>query len=97
MQKDKCGEVDTEGFFTKMLGVKGINIRSNNSSSRQLKATQTESVGEKLGCMTKALQLNPNHPAITAPINVSSDGYVLDTLISELVNVSNKLAQDIGV
>jgi hypothetical protein len=35
-------------------------------------------VGAKVAGMTKALETEPNHPKITAPIYVSNDGYVLD-------------------
>jgi predicted DNA-binding protein YlxM (UPF0122 family) len=79
MQKDKNGEVDTEEMFKKMLQDKGIKVSEPTTvPADQLKATQTELVGSKVAGMTKALETDPNHPAITAPIYVSSDGYVLD-------------------
>jgi len=79
MQKDKNGEVDTEDMFKKMLQDKGIKVSEATSvPADQLKATQTELVGAKVAGMTKALEADPNHPGITAPIYVSSDGYVLD-------------------
>lgn len=79
MQKDKNGEVDTEEMFKKMLQDKGIKVSEPTSvPADQLKATQTELVGAKVAGMTKALEADPNHPGITAPIYVSSDGYVLD-------------------
>ena len=79
MQKDKNGEVDTEDMFKKMLQDKGIKVSEPTSvPADQLKATQTELVGAKVAGMTKALEADPNHPGITAPIYVSSDGYVLD-------------------
>jgi hypothetical protein len=79
MQKDKNGEVDTEEMFKKMLQDKGIKVSEPTSvPADQLKATQTELVGAKVAGMTKALETDPNHPGITAPIYVSSDGYVLD-------------------
>ena len=79
MQKDKNGEVDTEELFKKMLQDKGIKVSEPTSvPADQLKATQTELVGAKVAGMTKALEADPNHPAITAPIYVSNDGYVLD-------------------
>jgi hypothetical protein len=43
-----------------------------------LKSTQSQLVGTKVAGMAKALEADPNHPAITAPIFVSKDGYVLD-------------------
>jgi hypothetical protein len=79
MQKDKNGEVDTEEMFKKMLQDKGIKVSEPTTvPADQLKATQTELVGSKVAGMTKALEADPNNPAITAPIYVSSDGYVLD-------------------
>jgi hypothetical protein len=79
LPKDKDGEVDTEALFKKMLEDKGIKVSEPTSvPADQLKATQTELVGAKVAGMTKALEANPNHPGITAPIYVSSDGYVLD-------------------
>jgi hypothetical protein len=79
MQKDKDGEVDTEEMFKKMLEDKGIKVSEPTTvPADQLKATQTELVGSKVAGMTKALEADPNNPAITAPIYVSSDGYVLD-------------------
>jgi len=79
MQKDKDGEVDTEEMFKKMLEDKGIKVSEPTQvPADQLKATQTELVGSKVAGMTKALEADPNNPGITAPIYVSSDGYVLD-------------------
>ena len=79
LPKDKDGEVDTEAMFKKMLEDKGIMVSEPTSvPADQLKATQTELVGSKVAGMTKALDTDPNHPGITAPIYISSDGYVLD-------------------
>ena len=74
----KDGEVDTEPLFQKMLKDKGIKVARAQIPSDALKATQTELVGAKVAGMAKALEANPNHPAITAPIYVSRDGYVID-------------------
>ena len=79
LPKDKDGEVDTEAMFKKMLEDKGIKVSEPTTvPADQLKATQTELVGSKVAGMTKALEADPNNPGITAPIYVSSDGYVLD-------------------
>ena len=79
MPKDKNGEVDTEQMFKQMLAKKGIKVSEPTQvPADQLKATQTELVGAKVAGMTKALEADPNNPGITAPIYVSSDGYVLD-------------------
>ena len=79
LPKDKDGEVDTEAMFKKMLEDKGIKVSEPTSvPADQLKATQTELVGSKVAGMSKALDSDPNNPGITAPIYVSSDGYVLD-------------------
>ena len=72
------GEVDTEPMFKKMLKEKGIKIAETEIPSDSLKATQSELVGSKVAGMAKALDNDPNHPAITAPIYVSRDGYVVD-------------------
>ena len=79
LPKDKDGEVDTEAMFKKMLEDKGIKVSEPTTvPADQLKATQTELVGSKVAGMSKALDADPNNPGITAPIYVSSDGYVLD-------------------
>ena len=78
MPVDKNGEVDTEPLFKKMLADKGIKVLDTEIPSDSLKATQSELVGSKVAGMTKALEKDPNHPAITAPIYVSRDGYVVD-------------------
>ena len=78
MPKDSKGEVDTEPLFKKMLKEKGIKTIETEVPSDRLKATQSELVGGKVAGMTKALEEDPNHPKITAPIYVSRDGYVID-------------------
>ena len=79
LPKDKDGEVDTEAMFKKMLEDKGIKVSEPTQvPADQLKATQTELVGSKVAGMSKALDSDPNNPGITAPIYISSDGYVLD-------------------
>jgi hypothetical protein len=79
LPKDKNGEADTEEFFKQMLEKEGIKV-SNPAAvpPDRLKATQSELVGVKVAGMEKALEENPKHPSITAPIYVSNDGYVLD-------------------
>ena len=79
LPKDKNGEADTEEFFKQMLEKQGIGVSEPHAvSPDRLKATQSELVGTKVAGMEKALEENPQHPAITAPIYVSNDGYVLD-------------------
>jgi len=78
MPVDKNGEVDTEPMFKKMLADRNIKVLDTEIPSDSLKATQSELVGSKVAGMTKALENDPNHPAITAPIYVSRDGYVVD-------------------
>lgn len=81
MPRDKAGEVDTEEMFKEMLTKDGIKVSEPVSvPPDRLKATQSELVGVKVAGMSKVLD-DPNHPAygaITAPIYVSNDGYVLD-------------------
>jgi hypothetical protein len=79
LPKDNGGEVDTEAQFKVLLKKNGVAVSEPQSvPADQLKATQTELVGAKVAGMTKALETEPNHPKITAPIYVSNDGYVLD-------------------
>ena len=78
MPVDKNGEVDTEPLFKKMLEDKGIKVVQTEVPSDKLKATQSELVGDKVIGMMNALENDPNHPSITAPIYVSRDGYVID-------------------
>jgi len=78
MEVDKNGEVDTEPLFKKMLEEKGIKVVQTEIPSDKLKATQKDLVGAKVVGMMGALEENPEHPSITAPIYVSRDGYVID-------------------
>ncbi len=78
MPTDSNGEVDTEPVFREMLAKRGVKIVDTEIPSDALKATQSELVGAKVAGMTKALENDPNHPKITAPIYVSRDGYVID-------------------
>ena len=78
MPVDASGEVDTEPMFKKMLKEKGIKTVETEIPSDALKATQSELVGSKVAGMAKALEKDPNHPGITAPIYVSRDGFVID-------------------
>jgi ribosomal protein L21E len=124
LPRDNSGEVDTEPMFRAMLKKNGIKTVETELPSDRLKATQSELVGAKVAGMTKALEKDPNHPAITAPIYVSRDGYVvdghhrwaamtsyamksgkpanmrvivIDKDINEVIPMSNKFAEDIGV
>jgi hypothetical protein len=65
-------------MFKKMLKEKGIKTVETEIPSDALKATQSELVGSKVAGMAKALEKDPNHPGITAPIYVSRDGFVID-------------------
>jgi len=78
MPVDKNGEVDTEPLFKKMLDEKGITVTQTEVPADKLKATQSELVGAKVVGMMGALEENPQHPSITAPIYVSRDGFVID-------------------
>ena len=79
LPKNNDGEVDTESQFKVLLKKNGVAVSEPQEvPADQLKATQTELVGAKVAGMTKALEKEPNHPKITAPIYVSNDGYVLD-------------------
>lgn len=78
MPVDKNGEVDTEPLFKKMLEEKGITVTQTEVPADKLKATQSELVGAKVVGMMGALEENPEHPSITAPIYVSRDGFVID-------------------
>ena len=78
METDKDGEVDTEPVFREMLKEKGIKVLQTEVPADKLKATQKDLVGEKVIGMMGALEKDPNHPKITAPIYVSRDGYVID-------------------
>jgi hypothetical protein len=78
MDADASGEVDTEPVFKEMLKEKGIKTLQTEVPADKLKATQSELVGAKVVGMMGALEKDPNHPKITAPIYVSRDGYVID-------------------
>jgi hypothetical protein len=78
LPKDAKGEVDTEPMFQQMLKDGKIKTVETEIPSDRLKATQSELVGSKVAGMAKALEKDPNHPGITAPIYVSRDGYVID-------------------
>lgn len=77
---EKTGEkeVDGEDAFKKYLKDSGVKMTTKTVPAETLKSTQSELVGVKVAGMTEALKKDPNHPAITAPIFVSKDGYVLD-------------------
>ncbi len=78
MEADASGEVDTEPVFKEMLKEKGIKTLQTEVPADKLKATQKDLVGAKVVGMMGALEKDPNHPKITAPIYVSRDGYVID-------------------
>ena len=78
MDADASGEVDTEPVFKEMLAQKGIKTLQTEVPADKLKATQKDLVGAKVVGMMGALEKDPNHPKITAPIYVSRDGYVID-------------------
>ena len=78
MEADASGEVDTEPVFKEMLKQKGIKTLQTEVPADKLKATQKDLVGAKVVGMMGALEKDPNHPKITAPIYVSRDGYVID-------------------
>lgn len=78
MPVDEDGEVDTEPVFKEMLKQKGITVVQTQVPADKLKATQSELVGAKVVGMMGALEENPEHEKITAPIYVSRDGYVID-------------------
>jgi hypothetical protein len=78
MDADASGEVDTEPVFREMLQQKGIKTLQTEVPADKLKATQKDLVGAKVVGMMGALEKDPNHPKITAPIYVSRDGYVID-------------------
>jgi hypothetical protein len=78
MDADASGEVDTEPVFKEMLKEKGIKTLQTEIPADKLKATQKDLVGAKVVGMMEALEKDPNHPKITAPIYVSRDGHVID-------------------
>ena len=78
MEVDASGEVDTEPVFKEMLKQKGIKTLQTQIPADKLKATQKDLVGAKVVGMMGALEKEPEHPKITAPIYVSRDGHVID-------------------
>jgi len=78
MDADASGEVDTEPVFKEMLKEKGIKTLQTEIPADKLKATQKDLVGAKVVGMMAALEKDPQHPKITAPIYVSRDGHVID-------------------
>lgn len=79
LPKNDDGEVDTEAMFREMLDRDGIKVADPEPVPPEtLKATQRNMQGTKVAGMAQALEKDPNHPGITAPIYVSRDGYVLD-------------------
>ena len=78
MPVDASGEVDTEPVFREMLKQNNIKVTQTEVPADKLKATQSELVGAKVVGMMGALEKDPEHEKITAPIYVSRDGYVID-------------------
>ena len=78
MEADASDEVDTEPVFKEMLKEKGIKTLQTEIPADKLKATQKDLVGAKVIGMMGALEKDPTHPKITAPIYVSRDGHVID-------------------
>lgn len=78
MPRNKDGEVDTEPLFRKMLEDKGIETTQTEVPADRLKATQSELGADKVLGMVEGLEKDPTHPALTGPIFVSRDGYVID-------------------
>ena len=94
LPKDKNGEVDTEAAFKKALEASGAKMTPKKIDASTLKATQSQLVGAKVAGMTAALKKEPNHEAITAPIFVSKDGYILDGHHRWAAQVGLSLNQD---
>lgn len=72
------GEVNAEKEFIAHLREKGIKVKGGSMPATEMKSTQSQLVGSKVAGMFEALKENPKHPGISAPLFVSSDGYVLD-------------------
>jgi len=72
------GEVNLQEEFKNYLRSKGAKIDKKAVDAYKLKATQSELVGHKVAGMWFTLKQEPNHPALTAPIFVSADDFVLD-------------------
>lgn len=87
---DPNAEVDAEGAFLDHLKAKGVKVTTGETmNATEMKATQNELVGAKVVSMANALSrpeevgLTPEQAAkarkaLTAPLIVSRDGYVLD-------------------
>lgn len=78
IQPGADGEVSIEKQFVDSLKNQGVKMTPKKIDAAQLKSTQNQLVGSKVVGMIGALEKDPNHPEITAPIFVSKDGYVLD-------------------
>ena len=94
LPKGKDGEVDSEKLFKETLESMGVKMETKAVPAASLKAIQSELVGAKVVGMMEQLKKNPNHEKITAPIFVSSDGYILDGHHRWAAMVSLQLAQD---
>lgn len=131
LPKNKDNEVDGEAFFQKFLKDNNINVNNGEDGKGvevppdRMKATQRDMQASKILGMMKGLEENPENPNLTAPIMVSSDGYILDghhrwaamvaynaknpdkpiplkasiidKPIKELVPISNKFADELGI
>ena len=78
LQTNKDGEVDGEAVFKASLKKNGTKVEEGEVDVTKLKASQNQMVGAKIAGMLQALKENPEHPAITAPIYVSKDGFIMD-------------------
>lgn len=78
LPKNEKGEVDADHLFLQSLEKSGIKVVGGSIPSDRLKSTQNQLIGPKIAGMAKALEKNPKHEFLTAPIYVSRDGYVLD-------------------
>lgn len=78
----KSGEINAQPYWDEWLTEKGYSKKLVNTDPMALKATQAELSGEKvsgmMGALEKGKEGNPAYDAITAPIYVSPDGYILD-------------------
>lgn len=84
LPKNKDNEVDGEAFFQKFLKDSNIKVNSGEDGKGvevppdRMKATQRDMQASKILGMMKGLEEDPENPNLTAPIMVSSDGYILD-------------------
>lgn len=75
-RKDKKGEVSVEGDFIRELHKRGIKVTEMEVPASQLKATQSQLNGVKVGGMMRAIESGKMDTKV--PIFVTRDGYVID-------------------